>query len=134
MPLRARKNKNISNSLLTVPKRSLLSVLNKLYRGLCIRSLRCGIGEHIALGYSDNHATCHLDIDSVLLGIDTLYCAIYTATSHYLVAFLQRILELANLLLFLLLWTNHKQPHDSEDSYHHNEHRQATLAATALQK
>ena len=100
---------------------------------LCIRCLTSRISKHVALSYSDYHATSYLNINGVSLEVNTLNSAVNTAACNHLGTLCQSILELADFLLLLLLRTDHKEPHDSEDSYHHDEKTHAATTGSCLQ-
>ena len=100
---------------------------------LCIRCLTSCISKHVALSYSDYHATSYLNINGISLEVNTLNSAINTAACNHLCTLCQSILELADFLLLLLLRTDHKEPHDSEDSYHHDEKTHAATTGSCLQ-
>ena len=77
---------------------------------LCIRCLTSCISKHVALSYSDYHATSYLNINGISLEVNTLNSAINTAALLTTLGTLcQSILELADFLLLLLLRTDHKR-------------------------
>ena len=82
--------------------------------------------EHIVLINSDNHAASDLHIHLFGVRINVLHCAVDTTTRDDGGAILKRVLKLADLLLFLLLRTNHEEPHDGKDRHHHQNHGQRT--------
>ena len=105
MPLRARKNKKIRNSLFRPLNRKFLTAFNMLLK-LRIRCLTSCISKHVALSYSDYHATSYLNINGISLEVNTLNCAVNTAACNHLGTLCQSILELADFLLLLLLRTD----------------------------
>ena len=129
MPERKRKNKKIRNCLFLELNKKLLTILRK-DPILCIRLLLSCVLEDVVLINRDHNTTCHFHLDDILLVVETLHSAIDATAGDDLRTFLQRVLELAYLFLFLLLGTDHEEPHDSEECHQHDEH--TTEAASLL--
>jgi hypothetical protein len=88
--------------------------------------LLCSIGEYATLVDCNNYATRNLYVNSAGSEVYTAYSSVDATAYHHIVALLECVLELTNLLLLLLLWANHEEIHNSKDSYHHYEHTHAT--------
>ena len=73
-----------------------------------------------------------LDIDypydvsqAARIATNTLHRTVDASTSNHLCTFRQLVLELLDLFLFLLLGLDHKEPHDSKNGHHHDNHAHA---------
>ena len=84
----------------------------------------------VALVNLDDDAVGNLHLDDAGGQVNLLDGAVDAAARDNGCAFLQRVLEILYLLLALLLGPNHKEVHDGEDGYHHNQ--ETGHAATAL--
>jgi len=77
--------------------------------------LLCAVSEHACLVYCNDNAASDLYVYGAGCEVYAAYCSVDTTTYHHLVALLECILELTNLLLLLLLRTNHEEIHDDEE-------------------
>ena len=85
--------------------------------------LSCRIAEILyksLLAHADLHVVIHLDENRVFL--DLSYSSVDTADSNHLVTLLELITEVLELLLLLLLRTDHKEPHYYENEGKHDPH------------